>query len=73
MRNPSSSAKAIKSVSTMLLKKPSRLKSALRGDTYVVDSPGSVGAHACGSRMGKSFFSNLLRSKLVRRQNDDEA
>ena len=34
-----------------LLKKPSRLKSALRGDTYVVDSPCSVGAHACGSRM----------------------
>ena len=30
--------------------KPSRLKSALRGDIYVIDSPCSVGAHACGSR-----------------------
>jgi catechol 2,3-dioxygenase-like lactoylglutathione lyase family enzyme len=34
-----------------LLKKPSRLKSALRGHIYVVDNPCSVGAYACGSRL----------------------
>jgi hypothetical protein len=40
--------------------KPSRLKSALHGHSYVIDSPCGVGVHACGSRMLGGFFSNLL-------------
>jgi len=54
--------------SSRLLKKPGRLKSVLHGRTYVTDSPCSVGAHACGSRMWRAFFSNLLevcRTKLA--------
>jgi hypothetical protein len=45
-----------------LLKKPGRLKSALHGHSYVVDSRCSVGAHACGFPMWRGFFSNLLES-----------
>ena len=44
---------------TQLLKKPSRLKSSLRRDFYVVDGPCNVGAHACDSRRWAGLFSNL--------------
>jgi hypothetical protein len=44
-----------------LLKKSSRLKSALRGHIYVVDSPCSVCARTRGSEMVKGLFQKPVR------------